>query len=69
VHASLFADVGNAWTGAFRRADAKASFGGEISADVVVGYGWRLTFTTGVAETRQHGIRASVVYGRLGRAF
>jgi hypothetical protein len=69
LHASAFADLGDVWTGDFHREDVRASFGGELSADVVVGYGWRLTVAVGAAETRWHGARSAAAYARVGRAF
>jgi len=72
VHATVFADVGNAWRGSANWADAKIGSGGELSTDVVVFYGVPLTWTAGVAWGHDG---AGVVpdqrsiYFRVGRSF
>jgi hypothetical protein len=71
VHAAVFGDAGHAWSDEFRLADAKTSLGGELSADVVLGYSLRLTVTAGAAWGHD-GQRASdhaTAYLRIGRAF
>ena len=71
VHAAAFADAGHAWSDQFRLADVKTSLGGELSADIVLGYSLRLTVTTGAAWGRDgHGGGDSgTAYVRVGRAF
>jgi hypothetical protein len=71
AHAAAFADAGHAWSNEFRLADVKTSFGGELSADVVLGYSLRLTFTAGAAWGRdgQNGSDSATAYVRIGRAF
>ena len=71
VHAAAFADVGHAWTRAFRAADVKTSLGAELSADVVAGYHVPLTVTIGAAAARDGAAAAAgtVAYVRIGRAF
>jgi hypothetical protein len=72
VHATAFADVGNAWRDTASWADAKIGAGGEFSTDVVVFYGVPLTWTAGVAWGHDG---AGVVpdqrsvYFRVGRSF
>ena len=72
VHATAFADVGNAWRDTARWADAKVGAGGELSTDVVVFYGVPLTWTAGIAWGHDG---AGVVpdqrsvYFRVGRSF
>jgi hypothetical protein len=71
AHAAAFADAGHAWSNDFRLADVKTSLGGELSADVVLGYSLRLTFTAGGAWGRngQNGSNSATAYVRVGRAF
>jgi hypothetical protein len=71
VHAAAFADAGHAWSNEFRLADVKTSLGGELSADVVLGYSLRLTFTAGAGWGRdgQRGSDSATAYVRVGRAF
>jgi outer membrane protein assembly factor BamA len=68
LHATLFADAGNAWSGAFRASDLKTSAGAALGADVVVGHALPLTFTAGLARgfAAQGETRA---YFRAGLAF
>lgn len=72
LHAAVVADAGHAWSRGFDAADAKASIGAELSANVVLGYGWPLTVSTGVAKGRDGSgtVPSQVtVWGRLGYAF
>lgn len=71
VHAALFTDVGHAWTREFRARDVKASFGGELSLDVVAGYSFPFTLTAGAAWGRDGRTvaKGGVAYVRVGRAF
>jgi len=72
VHAAIVADAGRAWTREFRFDEMQTSFGGELSADVVLGYQFPLTLTVGAAHghdgsgTVPGGMR---VFVRIGRAF
>jgi hypothetical protein len=71
IHAAVFADAGNGWNDSFRWQDVRASAGGEVSVDTVVGFGLPLSFTAGVAWRHdpvgtQDGVAA---FGRIGRAF
>ncbi len=72
VHGALFVDAGNVWWNGFSINDTKASAGGELSLDLVVGYALPLTVTVGGAWTR-NGSSAdpygSAFYFRVGRAF
>ena len=71
IHAAVFADGGTAWDATRTNDDWRASFGVELSADVVIGYSLPLTFTAGVAArhdpTRRSG--GATIFGRIGRAF
>ena len=71
AHAAAFADAGHAWSNSFRMADVKTSLGGEVSADLVLGYSLRLTVTAGAAWGRdgQNGSDRATAYVRVGRAF
>ena len=71
LHGAVFADAGAAWESRLTRQDRRASFGAEMSADVVVGYSLPLTAVGGVAwrhdpSGRSQGI---TLFARLGRAF
>lgn len=71
AHAAVFADLGHAWSGQFDGSDVKASLGGELSADVVVGYSLRLTLAAGGAwgHDAQRRTDHATVYVRVGHAF
>ena len=71
VHGAVFADAGQAWSREFHSRDVRLSFGIELSADTVLGYGLPVTLTAGAAwrhdgvEDRQSG----AMFARVGRAF
>ena len=71
VHGAVFADAGQAWRAEFHSRDVRQSFGVELSADTVLGYGLPITLTVGAAwrhdgvEDRQSG----AMFARIGRAF
>ena len=67
LHGALFADVAHAWDMRFTASDVTTSFGAEVSLDVVVGFHFPLTVTTGAAWV-SHG-RGMRVFARVGRAF
>jgi hypothetical protein len=72
VHATVFADVGHAWTGASRWDDRKTGLGAELSANVIAGFGLPLTWTVGAAwgHDRSRVLREGrEIYVRLGRSF
>jgi hypothetical protein len=71
IHAAVFADVGNAWTGTFRARASRRSIGAELSLDSVVGYSLPVTLTSGIAWRQDPGSerRGWAVFGRVGRAF
>jgi len=71
VHGALFFDAGQAWSGGFRWDEARTSFGGEISADTVLGFVLPLTFTAGAAVRYDGTIDRSsaAAFVRVGRAF
>jgi hypothetical protein len=72
VHATLFTDIGHAWTKSVRWADRKTGVGAELSADVTAGFGVPLTWTVGAAWGHDGaGVLPDgrEIYVRLGRAF
>jgi hypothetical protein len=72
MHAAAFADLGHAWSDRFRAGDLKTALGGELSADLVIGYSLRVSVTAGAAWGRDGAMRSSDrarFYVRLGRAF
>jgi outer membrane protein assembly factor BamA len=71
AHAAVFGDAGHAWSNEFRLADVKTSLGLELSADVVLGYSFRLTVTAGAAwgHDAQRRSDHATAYLRIGRAF
>jgi hypothetical protein len=71
LHGALFADVGSAWDRHRTSDDVRASFGAELSADVVVGFSLPVTLTGGVAIRHDPSGRADgpAVFARIGRAF
>ena len=72
VHAAIFRDAGQAWTGAFDGRDTKTSAGAELSADLVAGYTLPFTATLGAGWGHDG---AGLIqdqwtfYVRIGRAF
>jgi hypothetical protein len=71
MHAAVFVDAGEAWTGRFRASRAKTSAGGEFSLNVVAGYSLPFTATLGAAwgrDAADHSNRGTA-YIRVGRAF
>jgi outer membrane protein assembly factor BamA len=50
VHAGLFVDAGNAWSGSFRVQDVLVGVGGSLGADVVIGHGLPLTGVLSVGQ-------------------
>jgi surface antigen Omp85-like protein/WD40 repeat protein len=71
IHAAAFADAGTAWDDAFKWDDVRVSTGAELSFDTVLGFGFPVSFTTGIAWRydpvgTQDGV---AVFGRIGRAF
>jgi hypothetical protein len=72
LHASAFADVGEAWSTTFDSHDVKTSFGGELSANIVAGFYYPFTATVGAAYGHDpSGIRpnGTIFYVRIGPAF
>ena len=71
VHGAVFFDAGQAWSDGARWGDARTSFGGEISADTVVGFALPVTFTAGAAVRHDGTTDRSSAGGfaRVGRAF
>ena len=71
LHGAIFTDVGAAWSSQFSRSDRRASFGGELSADLVVGYAIPITVTAGAAwrDDPSGQSNGAALFVRLGRAF
>ena len=71
IHGALFADVGSAWDTDRTSDDVRASFGAELSADVVIGFSVPVTVTGGFAMRHDPSGRADgpAVFARIGRAF
>ena len=73
VHAALFVDGAEGWTGRFDRHRLLGSAGAEVSADLWVGFAVPLTITAGVARTRTPSAGAPLTghafFARIGRAF
>jgi hypothetical protein len=72
LHGAVFADAGQAWTGAFHADALKTSVGGEISAQTVVGFFAPLTITGGAAwgHDGSHTVADRMTYyARVGYAF
>lgn len=69
VHGAVFADIGQAWDGAFRAEDIHRSVGAELSLDAVVGYSLGLTITGGAAWSHDGRHGGVVAFARVGRAF
>ena len=49
IHAAVFTDLGQVWTGSFRANDGKVSVGAELSVDAVLGFQLPVTATVGTA--------------------
>jgi hypothetical protein len=72
LHGAAFVDAGNAWTGPFAAGDIKRAFGAELAADLVLGYGARITAAFGVARGHDGSGRVAdrtTWYARAGYAF
>lgn len=72
LHAALVADAGHAWSGRFNTNDIKTSFGGELSANLVLGYFLPVTVTVGAARgfDGSRAVKPGVTaYARVGYAF
>jgi hypothetical protein len=73
VHAAVFADAGQVWSTDFSPGDLKTSMGGEVAADVVIGFNLKFTVAAGAAwghdyESDQSANHAAA-YLRIGKAF
>ena len=72
LHATAFADIGNAWTSGATWSDRKTSLGAELATDVVVGFGLPLTWSVGAAWGHDGAGRLPDqrrLYVRLGSSF
>jgi hypothetical protein len=72
LHGAGLVDAGYVWTTAFDASAVKTSVGGELSADVVLGYYLPLTFTAGAAwghDNAGSSRGGATFYARVGRAF
>jgi hypothetical protein len=72
LHGAVVADAGHTWSRDFDADDLKVSIGAEVAADLVLGYGWPLTLSAGVARGRDGSgsePAQTTVWGRVGYAF
>jgi outer membrane protein assembly factor BamA len=72
MHGAGFVDAGYAWTNTFDADSIKTSVGGEISADIVLGYYVPVTFTAGAAwghDGAGSSRGGATFYARVGHAF
>jgi hypothetical protein len=72
IHGSIFADAGQVWTRRFSAGSLKTSFGGEIAARLVVGYGLNVSVAAGVARGHDGAGRVpdqTTWFARAGYAF
>ena len=72
IHAAVFADAGEAWTGAFRADALATSAGAELSFDIIAGYSLPLTLTSGAAWGHVNSGAPTdrvTVYFRVGKSF
>ncbi len=72
IHASVFADAGEAWTRTFGADRLKTSLGGEVSANIVAGYFAQLTLAAGAAWGHDRSgafADRATAYFRVGKAF
>jgi hypothetical protein len=72
LHGAVFLDAGDAWSTRLALRRIKTSAGGELSADLTLGYSYPFTFVAGAAWTRDPtGTRPGgvAVFVRAGRAF
>jgi hypothetical protein len=70
-YGSAFVDIGDAWNRHFAGRDLKTSVGFELSCDLVLGYSFPLTVTSGLAWGRDGhtGVDRMAPFVRVGRAF
>ena len=72
LHGALFVDAGETWDRSLERRNFKTAYGGELSADIFLGFGLPLTIAGGMAWGRdgESGSRLGpVAYLRIGRSF
>jgi hypothetical protein len=72
LHAAVFADAGDAWSGTFRSGTIKTSLGAELSTSIVAGYVFPFTIAIGTAWGHDpSGVATSgaTTYVRVGKAF
>jgi hypothetical protein len=71
MHAAVFTDAADAWSGTPAQRRIRASAGVELSLDIVAGYVLPLTLTGGAAWRHDPTGRSTGValFGRIGRAF
>jgi hypothetical protein len=73
IHAAATVDLAHAWIDRFESEAFKTSVGGELSADVVLGYAARFTVSGGISWGHDRASGSSrwspTVYARVGRAF
>jgi len=72
IHAAVFTDLGQVWTGSFRANDGKVSVGAELSVDAVLGFQLPVTATVGTAWGHDGSGRVpdhTAFYVQLGHSF
>ncbi|MEO5897724.1 MAG: hypothetical protein ABIS06_18695 [Vicinamibacterales bacterium] len=71
LHGAVFIDHAAAWETSLRSHDWRTSIGGELSADVVLGYWVPLTLASGIAWRHDpaHAVKGATAFFRIGRAF
>lgn len=72
ISAAAFADAGHAWAGTFEPGRAKLALGGEVAADMVVGFKLPVVVAAGAAWGRDFSRLVDdrwTAYLRIGRAF
>lgn len=71
LHGAVFVDRGAAWDSVLRSTDWRTSFGGELSADIVLGYWVPVTLSSGLAwrDDASGAVRGATAFFRIGRAF
>ena len=71
LHGAVFVDRAAAWDGSLGSDNWRTTMGGELSADVIVGYWLPLTVASGVAWRHDptHAEKGAAAFFRIGRAF
>ena len=71
LHGAVFVDRGAAWDGSIGSNDWRTTAGGELSADVVLGFWLPVTVASGVAWRHDptNAVNGAAAFFRIGRAF